>query len=138
MSQTMTATRSSDPVRSMDNIGPASDQIGPGPQKAHLRERGPSLIQTTKDAAIRFYGGVKQTAFALGEVDPSLMMREFDAGKFQRLDTHADVDAKAFIAAAQVDAFGPLKTPQARIRQAIREARQRLDDIEQGVEYLAS
>lgn len=34
--------------------------------------------------------------------------------------------------------LGPLCTPKARIQQAIREARQRLDDIEQGVEYLAS
>lgn len=134
MRQTMTATATSDPVRSLDNIGPASDQIGPRQAKAGLR-RGTSLIQVTKEAAIRYYGGVKQTAFALGEVDPSLMMREFDAGKFARLDEHADDEAKSYIAAAQVEAFGPLSDPKARGYQLLREIEQRVAEVRQLLEH---
>jgi hypothetical protein len=128
MRQTMTAAAASDPVRSLDNIGPASDQIGPKQAKAELR--GLPFHQVMTDAAIRYYGSVKAMAYALGKVDPSLMMRELKDGKFARFDEHADEPAKAFVAAALVDAYGPLTEPQARIRQLTRNVRAELDEID--------
>lgn len=137
MTRSVAVATSSDPVRSLDHVGPASDRIGPGPIKATLRGGAPSMTQIIKESAIRYYGGVKQTAFALGEVDPSLMMREFDAGKFQRLDEHADEVAKSFIAAAQAEAFGPLSDPKALGFRALREIEERIHVIRQLLEHCA-
>jgi hypothetical protein len=93
------------PVRSLDNIGPGSDRVGPGAAKAVLRsdQRISSVIRA---AVVKHYGSVKEAAWALGEVDPSLMNREFDAGKFSRIDEHADADCKAAISRALYYAFG--------------------------------
>ena len=132
MPRSISSVESSDPVRSLDNVGPRSDQIGPKLAKAELR--GQPFNQVMRDSAIRYYGSVKETAFALGQVDPSLMMREFDAGKFGRFDEHADAQAKAFIAAALAEAYGPLSDPKARVRQLLRSIRAELDEIDQYVD----
>lgn len=136
MSRSVATAQLSDPVRSLENIGPSSDRIGPGPIKADLRS-GASWNATHKDAAIRYFGGVKQTAFALGQVDPSLMMREFDAGKFARFDEHADEQAKSFVAAALAEAYGPLSNPKQRGFQLLREIDQRVAEIRQLIEMVA-
>ncbi len=65
------------------------------------------------------------------------MMREFDAGKFARLDEYADADAKAFIAAALAESYGPLSNPRQRGFQVLREIDQRIAEIRQLLEHCA-
>lgn len=121
MPQTMSNAARSLPVRTTDGLGP-------GQAKAGLRSDriGLSLIAVTKDAVIRHYGSVKAAAISLS-VDPSLMMREFDAGKFHRLDK-ADDETKAAIAQALSEAFGA-GDPKARVQRLIREGRRVLDEL---------
>lgn len=128
----MPAPRRSDPVCSLDHIRPT-------PAKAGLKQSDASdhsVVAVTRDALVKHYGSVKAMAFALGEVDPSLMNREFDAGKLARVDQFAGPEAKAAIALALTEAFGVLTTPQARIRAAIREMRAKCDEFEQFVELV--
>lgn len=130
MRQSISTAQPSDPVSS-------SDFPRPTPAKAGLRSDGIGLPfhQVMKDAVIRYYGSVKAAALSL-EVDPSLMMREFDAGKFGRLEK-ADAEAKAFIAAAMQDAYGVLASPKARGFQLLREIDQRIAEIRQLIEMVA-
>lgn len=101
----------------MDDLGPASDKVGPGPAKAGLRSDviGLPFEQVTRDSIIRFYGSVKAAALSLGPVDPSLMQREFADGNFKRFYKHATFDAKAFVAKELAESYGPLDTREARI-----------------------
>lgn len=134
MSAKVATAELSGPVRTLDSIGPASDQIGPAQAKAALRgDHALPFTVVIRDAAIRYYGSVKAAAISLS-CDPSLMQREFEAGKFGRLE-HADDAAKAFIAQALIDAYGPLHDPKARTKQEIRDIRQKLDLIEQYVDH---
>lgn len=87
--------------------------------------------QVQGDAVVRFYGSVKAAAFALGEVDPSLMQREFREGKFARFDEHANEAAKAFVANALAEAFGTLQTREARIQQLRRAIEDQLNEMTQ-------
>ncbi len=122
MPATLATARASDPVRSADVARPPSDRVG-------LPFR-----QVMRDALIRFYGSVKATAFALGQVDPSLMQREFERGLFERFDQYATPAAKAYVAAALTEAYGPLHDPKARAKQLIRAMREELDELDQFVE----
>jgi predicted metallopeptidase len=71
-----------------------------------------------KDAVIRHYGSVKAAAISLG-VDPSLMMREFEAGKFGRLEA-ADDAVKAAVAKRLHEAYSPAgESAQDRARRVI-------------------
>lgn len=130
----MNAARRSDPVRSLDTIGPASDQIGPGQVKAGLRD-GLNFVAVWTDAVIAHYGSVKETAYALGQVDPSLMMREFGDAKFGRFAKHADELAKAAVVSVLNEAFGQLTTPRDAAFDAVRTARKSLDVIAQALEH---
>lgn len=129
MSRSVAAVATSDPVRSVDRIGPASDQVGPKQAKAALRSTPFNQVQA--DAILRFYGSVKATAFALGEVDASLMQREFKDGKFWRFDEHAKDDAKAYVANALHEVFGTLGTRDARIQQLKRSIEDQLNEMAQ-------
>lgn len=125
MASTVATARSSDPVPSLDGLRPT-------PAKAGLRgdQRGPSVCTVMAEAVIAHYGGsVKEAAFAL-QVDRSLMMREFKAGDFHRIDALDDV-AKAAIFAAVHEAFGPLTTVGARARHLFQQRRKLDQEIEQ-------
>lgn len=119
MGNTMTNARRSDPVRSLDNIRP------PALKADTKRSDGRTVTQIMSAAVIKHYGSVKAAAISL-RVDPSLMQREFDAGKFGRLDD-ADEETKAAIAEALKTAF-PGSDPKAIARRMLREARQRIDE----------
>jgi len=129
MRSSLATSARSQEVRSLDEIGPASDQIGPKQAKALLR--GTPFNQVQAEAIVRFYGSVKATAFALGEVDASLMQREFRDGKFGRFDEHAKDDAKAYVANALHEVFGTLGTREARIAQLKRSIEDQLDEMVQ-------
>lgn len=123
MASSVPAPGASVPVRSLDDVRPA-------PAKARLASDriGPAFASVLKAAIISHYGSVKAAAFAL-HVDASLMQREFDAGKFGRLDQADDAGAaKAAIARAVYDAFRD-DDPQAHVRRVIREIRQRIDEL---------
>ena len=90
-----------------------------------------------KDAVIRYYGTVKEAAFALGQVDPSLMMREFDAAKFGRFDAHADDAAKAFVAEAVHQSLGQVEDPRARAKRTVRELMDKAREIEAFLEFVS-
>jgi len=112
---------------------PSLEDIRPRPVKAGLPSDAIGLNAVITDAVIGHFGSVKAAALTL-TVDPSLMMREFRDGKFGRLDAVDDA-AKAAIAHALIDAFGPLVTPEARARKAVREIRRWLDDLDQYLEH---
>lgn len=119
----------SDPLRT-------SELSRPDPAKAGLRDdrarpasdrTGPTFNALIKTAVIQHYGSVKAAAISLGDVDPSLMQREFDDGKFKRLET-AERAAKACIARALYEEYAD-DDPQARIRRALRDARQAIECV---------
>ena len=140
MSNTVPNARRSDPVGSLDRIrlrqakaglasdlvGPVSDAIGP--------DRTESLGDVVKRAVLAHYGSVKEAAYGLGQVDPSLMMREFDAGKLSRLDV--DTAAKAAVACALFREFGACD-PKSVILRELRAARERLDEAMNVLERIA-
>lgn len=129
MKQSISTVTKSDQVRSLDHVGPASDQVGPKQVKAELRRTPFGQVQA--DAIVRFYGSVKAAAYALGQVDASLMQREFRDGKFGRFDEHAKDDAKAYVANVLHEVFGTLGTREARIAQLKRSITDQLDEMEQ-------
>lgn len=115
----------SDPVRMPDSYRPSSDQIGLG------------FAAVVKTAVLAHYGSVKAAAISLGNVDPSLMQREFNDAKFGRIDEHADAAAKANIARALFEAYGRvLVTPYDHVRDVARQVRALADEIDQAAELL--
>lgn len=133
----MGGARRSDPVGSLENSGPGqakaglrTDQTRPAPDPF-----GPTFGATMKDAVIAHYGSVKEAAYALGQVDPSLLMRELGDGKFGRFDKHADEGAKAAVVGVLNEAFGKLSTPKEAALDAVRGARKHLDTIAQALEH---
>lgn len=128
---------SSVPVRTLDNIRPTQAKAGLHPTHPSDVVRpsdGIGLSDVIRDAVVKHYGSVKAAAISLGNVDPSLMQREFDAGKFARLN-EADADAKAAVADALYQVFGRLEDPKARVVRRIREAVECLKDIEAYLDY---
>lgn len=105
------------------------------PRMAKAVQRGPSprLLWSAvlKDALDRHYGSLKAAAYAMGEYDPSQLTRDLDTGKFrsERLEL-CDEPAQAAIARALYQAFGEFD-PAARRRQALRNVRRALDELEE-------
>ena len=129
MSRSVSAAVLSDPVRTLDGVRPAQ-------AKAELRGSEPvgssdAIGPIARDAVVKHYGSVKAAAITL-DVDPSLLMRELDAGKLGRLDK--DPAAVASVAAALTQAYAPLATPQARGRSVIRNIRRELDELDQAID----
>lgn len=116
----MTARNRSEEVRSLDQIRPTMAKA--------VRPSDRAFCHTLREAIVGYYGSVKAAAIALGDVDESLMSREFAAGKFGRFDEHAEADAKAAVAQALMRAFPPCD-PRAEALRLIREARARLDAL---------
>ena len=142
----------SDPVRSSDfprptpakagarrsDAGPMSDQAPTGaphsPANGHQAAPTPTIGSVVKATVVQHYGSVQEAAYRLGEgagrapLDPSLMMREFEAGKLTRLE--ADPTAKAVVACALHAAFVPAD-PRTRARQILRDTYTRLLELDQ-------
>lgn len=135
MANMLTNSDRSDPVRDLDTLRPR-------PAKAGLHRTDQSEPVGSSDrigpvvaaAVVKHYGSVKAAAISLGNVDPSLMQREFEAGKFGRLDC-ADDAVKAAVAAALTERFGHLSDPKDRARRQIREARRAIDELSDYIEY---
>lgn len=126
MSSNLSNAQRSQEVRTLDTIRPEMAKAVLSSDRVGLPFR-----QVQGDAVVRFYGSVKAAAFALGQVDPSLMQREFREGKFGRFDEHANEQAKAFVANALAETFGTLLTREARIQQLRRSIAESLDEMAQ-------
>lgn len=127
MPATMTAPERSEEVRSRERLGRALDHVRPTMAKA-VRSSDQALCQVMREAIVDYYGSVQEAAFHLGEVDPSLMQREFKDGKFKRFDEHADAAAKAHVGEAVRKAFPPAD-PRAEAMRLLRELRARIDEL---------
>ncbi len=136
MGHTMPQRRQSDPVGTLDHIRPSALKAGLVQSDASPM-RSDTFGDVVKATLIAHYGSVKEAAYALGEgaglqlLDPSLMMREFDAGKLARLE--ADPIAKAVVSAALFKAFA--QDPKSHARRIVNQIRQLLSEFEQYVEF---
>lgn len=88
------------------------------------------------EALVKFHGGVKQAAYALGNVDLSVMKREIEGGKFERLQK--DPDSLSVVLEALSRVYVRMTDPKTRVRQEITRARQALNEIEQGLEAMTA
>jgi len=129
MPHRMRSSDLSDPVRSLENIGSASDRIGPRPAKAHL-DASLSYVAVMTDAILNHFGSVKEAAFALDKVDPSQMMREFKGGNFRLFDKAEEADKTAVLAAVH-KIFGPTVTPGSELKHLMERRRQIEERIEE-------
>lgn len=141
MAESMPTRRRSDLVGSLDSIRPVrlKADIRPSDVRTPSDRIGLTFGDVVKMAVIRHYGSVKATAYALGEgaelppLDPSLMMREFDAGKLARLE--ADLAAKAVVAEALYLAFGRPEDPAARQRRLVDACLAALHELKDAVNW---
>lgn len=92
MGNTLPSFSGPNPVRTSDNIG----------QRTPKR---PDFAKTMSAAIRQHYGSVKEAAYALGECDPSLMVREFNEGNFERFDRFASDQAMSAVIAALYDTY---------------------------------
>jgi hypothetical protein len=96
------------------------------------------LTAVVKDALIRGCGSLKAAAITMG-MDQGQLSRDLQSGalKLDRLD-RLDVATKGVIVAALHDAYAPLApSPQARVREAVRDIRRKCDEVEQYLEFIA-
>lgn len=138
MAPISTHAKRSQEVRTLDQIRPAAVKAtGERSDAVRLADApGPSFCSSMGDAIVSHYGTVKEAAFRLGQCDPSLMQREFDAGKFGRFDQHATQDDKAAVLERMTEVFRTLTTPAAFTRHATRVIRQQCDLIDQFSEFI--
>lgn len=130
MGSSISRAQTSDPVRSLE-------EIRPKPAKAGLTSDhiGLTFSAVMRDAILGHYGSVKAAALSL-DVDPSLMQREFNEGKFGRLEK-ADEIAKASIFAAVHNVYGPLASPRARGHFLLDRIMGDVSELRQLVEHIA-
>lgn len=130
MAYSLTSAVTSGPVHSLD-------EVRTKPAKAELKSPSASIATglVLKDALARHYGSLKAAAISL-DYDPSQLSRDLERGTFnvRKLD-RCDDDAKAFIVAALYEAFGEYD-PKARMQRLIREARQKMDELDAVAEAL--
>lgn len=138
MGTTVNLQGASVPVRSLENIRPTAAKAGlhrTSESEPVGSSDGIGLGDVIRDAVKKHYGSVKAAAISLN-VDPSLMQREFDAGKFERLNS-ADADAKAAIVDALYQVFGRLEDPKARFRRKCQELKALANEFDQLGEFIA-
>lgn len=139
MRNTMAQPEQSVPVRSLDNLRPDMAKAG-----LHRTSESDGVGSSDPigrvgyDAVIAHYGSVKAAAYALGQVDPSLMRREFlEQGRFARLDSAEDAaTVKSKVAEAMHVAYAPLATPAARLRKLAEEQARIAAELRQLSEYV--
>lgn len=118
------------------------DRVRPQMARASLPVNGGqfALTAVVKDALLRHYGSLKAAAITMGEMDQGQLTRELDTGKLNlaRLELLDDA-GKAEVAKRLNEAFmAALETPSDRVRRVIRETRQKLDEIDDYVRFIAS
>ena len=113
------------------------DSVRPSPAKAALKVNADqSGLTAVVSDTIRSVTTQKAAAIDM-EIDEGQLSRELQTGRLTlaRLEKLGPQYA-AELGRRLVDAYGSLVSPQAFIREQIREIRRRLDQIEQGVEGL--
>lgn len=137
MPRSLAAHQPSDPVRTLENIRPRmaqadlerSDLVGSSDQF------GLTYGAVAREAVVKHYGSVKAAAISLGNVDPSLMVRELEGGKFQRLEHAQDAARlKAAVSEALYKAFTPLTDPKDAARQMCDQVQALVNGIRQFID----
>lgn len=133
MASTLRQSRSSDPVRDLENFRPEAIKAGRYPTSqsdpvGSADSLGPAIGEVAAEAVVAHYGSVKAAAIDLKNVDPTLMMRELRAGKLGRLDDADDQTVKAAVFQALHKAF-PASDPKARALQIVRDCQRRLEQL---------
>lgn len=113
-------------VRSLDTLRPTMAKA--------VRSSDRAFNQVVTTAVIAHYGSVKAASISLN-VDASLMMREFQAGKFDRLN-QADDETKAAVADALKRAW-PMGDPKAVARRELESIENAVRTIRQFVDHVA-
>lgn len=134
MSPTVASARQSTEGKSLDDIRPRMAHAG-----LSVKSSQSALTAVVKDALLRHYGSLKAAAITMGEMDQGQLTRELDSGKLNlaRLEM-LDEAGKAEVAKRLHEAFiAALETPQARAQRVIREARQKLDELDEYLRYIA-
>lgn len=141
MPNTMREPQVSREVRTLDSIRPTQAKAGlASPTQsdrptASEKSFGQELSKVIEETLMRHFGSVKAVAFALGEMDPSQLRREFETAKLPlaRLEG-LDAFTKAAVGTAIVEQFGILSDPKARARQVLRQLRALADELEQFID----
>lgn len=134
MAPTVATARQSTEGKSLDGIRPRMV-----PAALTVNPDQSALTVVVKDALLRHYGTLKAAAITMGEMDQGQLTRELDSGKLNlaRLELLDDA-GKAAVAKRLHDAFiAALETPQARAQRVIREARQKLDELDEFLRFIA-
>lgn len=130
MAQSIVASSPATPRESLANVRATANKTAVRPQEAASPMR-----EVAKDA-IRRVGKQSAAASDIGIHEGRLAHKLTDGtisiGELERLGPHYAAEFGRQL----LERFGPLSTPQARIRQAIRDARANLELIEQGVDHL--
>lgn len=113
------------------------DSVRPKPAKADLAVNdSQSGLKPLIAEAIRRVTSQKAAAADMG-IDPAQLTRQLQSGHLtvERLEALGPEYA-AELGRLLVETFGPLSSPYARVKQDVREIRQLLDRIDQGVDFL--
>jgi hypothetical protein len=113
-------------LNSLDGARPVVPVVSAVDQSSSI-----SLMSVVKDVLVQHFGSLKAAAISFA-MDQGQLTRELQSGdfKFRRLDAHQDGDSlKRAVACGMYGAFGD-DDPGTRVRRAIREAKQKLDEID--------
>jgi hypothetical protein len=94
------------------------------------------LMAVVKEALMRRYGSLKAAAITFG-MDQGQLTRELQSGDFKLKRLEHDEELKTALARGMQDAYANPISPQARVRDAIRDIRRRCDEVEQYLEFIA-
>ena len=132
MASSVSQRQSSDPVRSLENIRPASVKAGlPSDQIGQQ-----TLGSVACDAVTAYFGSVKAAALTM-LVDPSLMQRELKACDLRRVHALKDARLNAAISQAWMDAFGTLLSPKEYASRLIDRMQGELNELRQFISEVA-
>lgn len=114
------------------------DSLRPAPAKAVLAVNdGQSEFRPLITEAIRRVSSQKAAAIDMG-IDPAQLTRQLQNGHLtvERLEKLGPEYAAEF-GRLLLEQYGPLSTPQARAKAAIREVRRLIDELDQVLEHIA-
>src|SRR5574341_192732 len=110
------------------------DRPSAAAEQARRQSASIELTAVVKDALIRCCGSLKAAAITL-KYDQGQLTRDLQTGDFKLRKLEADQDIKEFVALAMADHY--TRDPHAEARRLIREARQRLDELDTAVDRIA-
>lgn len=134
MRHTVTTAALSTEVKTLDRVRP---QMAKAVLPVNASQS--AMTAVVKDALIRHYGSLKAAAITMGEMDQGQLTRELDSGKLNlaRLELLDDA-GKAEVVRRLHEAFiAALESPTARAHRVIQEARQKLDELDEFVRFIA-